>query len=74
MLKYTPHSGILKLRFESILADPAWAAHVLKGFCPGAMLDEKAMATQVRPRGPECLSYMLELEQLEEANGRDNPQ
>jgi hypothetical protein len=67
MLEYTQCSGILKLRFEAILHDPAWAAHLLKGFCPGAMLDEKAMVAAVHPRGPECLPYMLELEQIAEA-------
>lgn len=65
MLKYTQCSGILKLRFEAILHDPVWAVHLLKGFCSGPMLDEVAMAAQVRPRGPECLPYLLELEQLE---------
>jgi hypothetical protein len=65
MLKYTQTSGILKLKFEAILHDPAWAAHLLKGFCPGSVLDENAMAAQVIPRGPECLPYMLELEQLQ---------
>jgi len=67
MLKYTPASGILKLRFEAFLHDPAWAAHLLKGFCPGPMLDEKAMAAQVKARSTKCLPYMLEFEQMEEA-------
>jgi hypothetical protein len=66
MLKYTQAHGILKLKFEAILHDPAWAAHLLKGFCGGPMLDEKAMSAQVRSRGPECLPYLLELEQLAE--------
>ena len=64
MREYT--QKILKMRFEAILHDPAWAAHLLKGFC--GPLDEKAMAAAVQPRGPECLPYMLELEQLEEVN------
>lgn len=67
MLKYTQCTGILKLKFEDILADPAWAAYSLSKFC-GGNLDEEKMVAAVRPRGPECLPYMLELEQLEEVN------
>ena len=68
MLKYTQPAGILKLRFESILADPAEAAKQLNAFC-GGKLDEWAMVAAVRPRGPECLPYPLELEQLEKNDG-----
>jgi hypothetical protein len=67
MLKYTQPAGILKLKFEDILAAPNFAAKLLSKFCGGG-LDEKAMAAAVRPRGPECLPYLLELEQMEEAN------
>lgn len=65
MLKYTQCTGILKLRFEAILLDPPWAAYSLSKFC-GGRLDEAKMVAAVRPRGPECLPYMLELEQLAE--------
>ena len=64
MLKYTQCTGILKLRFEAILADPAGAAKKLNAFCGGG-LDEKAMVAAVHPRGPECLPYMLEFEQMD---------
>ena len=67
MLEYTQPHRILKLRFEDILYNPAWAAHILNGFCGNSMLDERAMAAAVRPRGPKCLPYMLEFEQMEEA-------
>lgn len=68
MLKYTPAHGILKLRFEAILTHPWNTAEKLNAFC-GGDLDEQAMAAQVRPRTPECLPYLLELEQLEENHG-----
>lgn len=64
MLKYTQCSGILKLRFEDILRDPYLAAIRLSQFCGGG-LNVRAMVAAVRPRGPECLPYMLELEQIE---------
>lgn len=57
---------IMKLRFESILADPARAARQINEFC-GKALDEKAMARAVLPRAPECLPYMLEIFQMEAA-------
>jgi hypothetical protein len=70
MLKYTQPHGILKLRFEDILADPAWAAYSMDKFCGGRLNDVKMVAA-VHPRGPECLPYLLELEQLEEVeNGQ----
>jgi hypothetical protein len=65
MFQYTSCSGILKLKFEAILLNPPWAAHSLNKFC-GGNLDEGSMAAAVRPRGPECLPYMLELEQIAE--------
>jgi hypothetical protein len=61
MLKYTQCSGILKLRFEGILLDPPWAAYSLNKFC-GGRLNETKMIAAVRPRGPECLPHLLELE------------
>lgn len=66
MLKYTQCSGILKLRFEDILLDPPWAAYSLSKFC-GGNLDEGKMVAAVHPRSPECLPYLLELEQIAEA-------
>jgi len=72
MLKYTQPGGILKLRFEAILANPAWAAYSLNKFC-GGRLDEAKMAAAVRPRGPECLPYLMEFEQMAEAEGERHP-
>jgi hypothetical protein len=66
MMEYTQPSGILKLRFESILLNPPWTAYFLSKFC-GGKLDEAKMVAAVRPRGPACLPYMLELEQIAEA-------
>jgi hypothetical protein len=66
MLKNAQCHQILKLRFELILQYPETAALKLNRFC-GGELDQEAMVTAVRPRGPECLPYMLEIEQLAEA-------
>jgi hypothetical protein len=72
MLKYTPAQGILKLRFEMILAEPAFAAYSLNKFC-GGKLDEAKMVAAVRPRTPECLPYLMEFEQMAEAEAREAP-
>lgn len=65
MLHYAKCHQILKLKFEEILADPAGTAKKLHDFC-GGKLDEAAMAAAVRPRGPECLPYLMEFEQMAE--------
>ncbi len=70
MLKYTQPSGILKLRFEAILADPNFAAYSLNKFC-GGRLDEAKMVAMVRLRSPECLPYLMEFEQMAEAEARE---
>jgi hypothetical protein len=64
---------ILKLRFEDILADPAGTAAKLNAFC-GGQLNEEAMVKAVRPRGPECLPYLMEFEQMAEARGENGPE
>lgn len=61
---------ILKLWFEDILRDPAGTATKLNAFC-GGQLNEEAMVKAVRPRGPECLTYLMEFEQMAEARGEN---
>lgn len=57
---------ILSLRFEHILGDPFMSAHSI---CRHLGIDTaraREMASQVIPRGPECLPYMLELNLVRE--------
>jgi len=63
MFNYTHR--VMKIRFEDILADPMAAAARISVFC--GMLNTGLMAAQVRPRGPECLPYLMEFEQMVEA-------
>lgn len=58
---------VVTLRFEEVLADPPRAARLLASFLNFAEpLDVAAMAARVRPRGPECLPGLLELDLMAE--------
>lgn len=56
---------VLVTSFECLLGNPRQASEEVALFC--GCLDAEAMRQVVRPRGPACLPYMMELELMEEA-------
>lgn len=62
-LKSVSKTRVHKFRFEEILRDPKRNAEHLAQ-CAGMELDIDRMAETVVARKPECLPYMLEIEQL----------
>lgn len=56
----------LALRFEHILGDPFMSALKICRFLGLDNADPREMASQVLPRGPECLPYLLEMSLVDE--------
>lgn len=54
---------VLVLAFERLLETPAIVASEISQFCGGG-LDVLAMASEVLPRSPRCLDYVLERHQV----------
>lgn len=59
----------MTLRFEHIIADPFMAALSLCRHLGVDTAKAREMASQVIPRGPECLPYLLELSLVDGAGG-----
>ena len=62
MIQGYPNAALLVISFEALILDPLEQALLVSDFCGG--LHVSAMTAEVIDRLPQCLPYLLELEQI----------